>query len=455
MPGQNGQYDENRLSPLLLARFAFLLVPLNAVILPIFLYVPTFYAQEQGVGLGLIGGLIFLSRLFDAVSDPTVGILSDHTRSRFGRRKPWIAAGAGVAALACYNLFAPPAGAGATHLIVLLMLCYLGWTMIAIPHLAWGAELTRNYNQRTKVMAFRDGAEILGFMMVGFVPFLFGIEGEGFAGNVLDILAAPVALALVFAAALAVVRTPSGYEQPTDRTEKLTKGLVGDLLRNGPYMRLCIGMCCMRMGEGLRTTLAVIFITFYWQRADFLATFMMIFSVGGVLAVPFWAWLARRIEKGPTWRVVIIGAVAMSPVYFVVDSDNTALIAVVLFVSGVIAVGNNMLPNTLLGDVIDLDTLRSRKLRAGAYVSVWSFLVKLSYAVPVMIAFPVMEAAGFNVALGAENEPRAILVVGVLYALTPLLFQFAAAAAVWNFPLTRRRHDIVRRRLEARDLKTR
>ena len=98
MPGQNGQYDENRLSPLLLARFAFLLVPLNAVILPIFLYVPTFYAQEQGVGLGLIGGLIFLSRLFDAVSDPTVGILSDHTRSRFGRRKPWIAVGAGVAA---------------------------------------------------------------------------------------------------------------------------------------------------------------------------------------------------------------------------------------------------------------------------------------------------------------------------------------------------------------------
>ena len=92
--------------------------------------------------------------------------------------------------------------------------------MIAIPHLAWGAELTRNYNQRTKVMAFRDGAEILGFMMVGFVPFLFGIEGEGFAGNVLDILAAPVALALVFAAALAVVRTPSGYEQPADRTEK-------------------------------------------------------------------------------------------------------------------------------------------------------------------------------------------------------------------------------------------
>ncbi|MEM6683766.1 MAG: MFS transporter [Pseudomonadota bacterium] len=443
-------YNENKLSNGLLFRYAALQVPLNALMLPIFLYVPTFYAQERGVNLTLIGTLIFASRMFDAVSDPTIGILSDHTRSRFGRRKPWIVGGMGIAAFACYMLFAPPQSASGGHMIVWLIACYLGWTMISIPHLAWGTELTRNYNQRTRVMAWRDGAEVIGFFMVGLIPFALGVSGEGFSGKVLDTLAVPVAIALIVCVILAVFRTPIGQGQDNAPNPKTNLTMISDLVGNAPYMRLCIGMSCMRIGEGLRTTLAVIFITYYWQRADFLATFMMIFSLGGVLAVPFWAWLSKRIEKGPTWRIVIVSAMAMSPAFFFVDPTNTALITVIIFVSGVIAIGNTMLPNAILGDVIDLDTLRSQQLRAGAYVSVWSFLIKLALAIPVMIAFPILDATGFNVTLGAQNDAAGVLAVGILYALSPILFQLIAVLAVWNFPLSRAQHDIIRRRLKQR-----
>ena len=90
-----------------LAVFAALAIPLAGAGLPLAVYLPPYYAQELGLGLGAVGLIFMLSRVWDAATDPLVGVLSDRTRSRFGRRKPWIAAGAPLFALATAAIFAP------------------------------------------------------------------------------------------------------------------------------------------------------------------------------------------------------------------------------------------------------------------------------------------------------------------------------------------------------------
>lgn len=448
MFGRSPAYNRDNVPYFILASYALPFVPLNAIIVAIFFYVPTFYAQEMGVGLGLIGALIFVSRMFDAVSDPLIGVLSDKTRSRFGRRKPWIAAGALIASVSCFFLFSPPANAGAAHMIFWLILTYLGWTMVNIPHIAWGTELTRNYHQRTRVMAFRDGADVFGFMLLGLVPIVFAIEGEGFSGDVLAILALPAALLLILTVVPALLFLPKGYSQQESPAVRLDKKIITDFVDNKPYVRLCIAMACARIGDGIRGTLAVIFVTYYWERTDFLTIFLFVFTAGNLVSIPFWVWISKRMEKAVAMRMSIALGFLMSPGYLLADPQSTVMISAVVFMIGVSAVGNSLLPNTMLGDVIDLDTLRSRKLRAGAYVSVWSFLIKLTHAAPVIIIFPAIGAAGFDVTLGAENSDRAVLTVGLIFALTPMVFQAGAAWAIWNFPLTRARHAVVRRRIE-------
>src|SRR6202011_4869652 len=100
---------------------------------------PAFYAQS--LGLAVVGGVFMLTRLWDTVSDPLIGLLSDRTRSRFGRRKPWIAAGGVIFAAATVAIFLPAGHPGALYLGAWLFAFYLGWTMMQIPFLAWSGAL--------------------------------------------------------------------------------------------------------------------------------------------------------------------------------------------------------------------------------------------------------------------------------------------------------------------------
>ncbi|MFQ3622294.1 MAG: MFS transporter, partial [Acetobacteraceae bacterium] len=161
-----------RLSPRILAAYALPAFPLAILGLPLNVYLPAFWGETMGLGLSAVGAVLLATRLIDGVTDPLVGWLSDRTRTRFGRRRPWIAAAGLVAAPAVWLLLVPPEGAGAAHLFVCASLVYLGWTMINVPHSAWGAELSTDYNERTRITSWREAATIGGIVASALVPAL-------------------------------------------------------------------------------------------------------------------------------------------------------------------------------------------------------------------------------------------------------------------------------------------
>lgn len=166
-----------------LAAFAAPALPLASAGVPLGIYLPPFYAQEAGLSLGLVGAIFMLSRIWDAVNDPLIGVLSDRTRSRFGRRKPWIAAGAPVFALAALAIFAPGlfgVKPGAAWLAGWLFVFYLGWTMVQIPLSAWGGELSTQYHQRSRIQTFGHVSAALGLLTVLVLPAaLDGLAARG------------------------------------------------------------------------------------------------------------------------------------------------------------------------------------------------------------------------------------------------------------------------------------
>ncbi|MFM8353885.1 MAG: MFS transporter, partial [Gammaproteobacteria bacterium] len=131
-------------------------LPYSLAYMPVVNFIPSFYSADLGVPLAVVGFAIFATRLSDIVTDPVIGVMSDRTRSRFGRRKPFIAVGLPLLMLAVWMLFVPSQGmASGTYLLVWFLVLYLAYTLIDIPYRAWGAELSTDYDDRSRVKAWR------------------------------------------------------------------------------------------------------------------------------------------------------------------------------------------------------------------------------------------------------------------------------------------------------------
>jgi GPH family glycoside/pentoside/hexuronide:cation symporter len=147
-----------------------------AIAIPISVHMPKFYADDVLVPLGWIAVGIALARALDAITDPAMGWLSDHTRSRWGRRKPWIAVGVPLCAISLVALFTPPESLDASRAAVWFGVTFIAYfllhTVYDIPHYGLGAELTLDYNERTSLFGVRSAFILIGVVSVYFAVLL-------------------------------------------------------------------------------------------------------------------------------------------------------------------------------------------------------------------------------------------------------------------------------------------
>ena len=162
---------DQRVSSWRLAGFASLFVPITAAQMPLAVHLPAIYAQQFGLSLAVIGAIFLGERLWGAVADPLIGALSDRTRGRFGRRRPWIVAGSALFGLSGALLFFPAASwVSPLYLTASLFLFYLGWSMVQIPYLAWSGETYGGYHERTRIATFQTVAGSASLLVVLILP---------------------------------------------------------------------------------------------------------------------------------------------------------------------------------------------------------------------------------------------------------------------------------------------
>ena len=158
--------------------------PVMFATMPMMLYLNVYYAGEMGLDLIDMGNLLLFARIFDLITDPLVGYLSDHTKTRWGRRKPWMVASLPFLMIGLYKVLVPDEGADIWYLLTWIMVMWLGWTMLMIPYYAWGAELTADYDDRTRVTGWRAAMGSLGQLAAIGFPVIAAtwFQLDGFAG---------------------------------------------------------------------------------------------------------------------------------------------------------------------------------------------------------------------------------------------------------------------------------
>lgn len=422
--------------------------------IPAFVYLPALYANSLGLATA---GLVLLSaRIVDVISDPLIGVLSDRHKTRWGRRKPWIFAGALLAGYALIQLFQPPADVGASYLLTWAVLLYLGWTMIAVPYTAWGAEITSDYHLRSRVTGIREGLTLVGILAAGSVPAVTAsmgwTESEGLAGvSWLAIaIGAPTILVLLWF-------VPESGSAPSliDRKPlnmKTLKDATGVLAGNKPFVRILSAWFINGMANGIPAALFLLYLEFglnadQTQRS----VLILVYFLSGVLSIPVWLAISKRYGKHKAWcYAMIITCAAFVWVPFLSPGD-ILLFSIVCVVTGTGLGADLVLPPALQADVIDFDELRSGKSRAGLFFALWSMSTKMALAVAVGLAFPALQWLGFSTE--GENSASALLALSVIYAGVPVVLKFVAIASIWTFPITQERQELIRKRLDRRQIR--
>lgn len=412
-------------------------LPLAALGLPLTVFLPPFYSQMPGLNTGIVGVMIFAARLFDVLTDPAIGTASDRTPARFGRRRPYIALGTPILMIAAWFLFVPGQQASAAYLLVWSVVAYLGWTLIYLPYTTMGAEMSSDYDERTRITAWREGFFVLGTMVAIMLPAgISKIAGGQAAG--LKAIAVFLIVALPIAVGLYLWRVP----EPGGGASKVRWVDSVKLLKaNRPFRRLLIAYLLNGAANGLPAALFLFFVQSALGASQATAgIFLAIYFLSGVAGLPVWFWIGKNWSKHRLW-CASMAFVAAVFVFTVTLSDSTyGLVGYTLIcILGGSCLGvDQATAASIQADVIDEDTAAGGDGRAGLYFGLWGMATKLAFTIALGIAYPILWLAGFDA--GQHNDTMAQWTLVALYGPLPVLIKIGVIWLMWDFPLDRDRH---------------
>ncbi len=419
-----------------------------AMLVPIYIHLPKFYSDVVGVSLGYLAIAIAAARALDALSDPLVGWLSDRSRSRFGRRRPFIALGAPLCALAFYALFAPPVTlsvqAASNWFAVSFVLYFIFHTLYSLPHYALGPELTLDYHERSRLFGYREGFSILGTVIAAALPGLLVSAGGMSERAAFTALGAGFAALLTAACLLLAVRVRERREFAERPSNPFVPG-VRRALRNRPF-RILLSSYVVGSAAGAIPGTFMPFFNAYVIRSEneagWLAAFLAAYFGAGFLFLPAWVWAARRFGKKPTWLVsFLFGITGGAGMFFLGRGDTLPTLFLIAWSGSSFGAGLFLGPS-IQADVIDYDELHTGKRREAQYSSFWAMLPKF-VAIP-SAAIPIAVLATIGYVPNVEQTPEVVLAIKAIFALLPAFFSALAFVAALRFPIDERIHALIR-----------
>ena len=313
--------------------YSSLYMPVSMVLLPVGVYVLPYYA-ELGISLYAMSAIIFGARISDAFTDPLIGVLSDKTQSRFGRRKPWILAGAPLLMISLYMLFVPPDNPTLWYFGTWIVLMYLAFTLVDLPYFAWGAELSPIYDERTHITGRREQFHFAGTVSFNLLPLAAALliyfsttESTGIgamAGNfteefqqimkaraghidvILYWIANFVMVAIPVTVFLSLYFVPEPEQIVIPRRKATFFASLRVVKRNGPYIRLMVCYTVSTLGASMTAALSYFFVKHVVQVGELYPIYLLVYYLSSIAGLPIWMKLASKLGKHRAFMISII-----------------------------------------------------------------------------------------------------------------------------------------------------
>lgn len=393
-----------------------------------------FYAVQVGLGATLVGAIFGSVRIVDLVFDPLFGLLSDRTRTRWGRRRVWFVLSAPVLMAAAWFFFNPPAHAGAAWLTVLLVLVYLGWSIVTISHMALGTELTSDYRERNRVSATREFGVVGGILLTlgagAALELWLGADQRAKTGAIGAILVVMIPISVAILCAFVRERRVG----PPRRADWLG---AWKLLASHPALRgILLVDLMLAAATAVRSGLYIFLADKVFGLGDRSSTLLLVQFVAGFAGIELWTQLAHRQGRSRTLAWACLLGAGLSPLIFLFPRDPSAfwLFFAVNALGGLTFGAGAVLLRALLGDVVDQDAAQRGDARTGAFFAFLIMTQKFGQAAAIALTYPLFDLIGFSGRAGAANPSQALEGLLALFALVPMALHLAAVALLWRFP---------------------
>ena len=444
----DGAHASAEISNWKLTLYALPSIPIAFLFLPVAMLLPAYYASTLHVSLSAVGGFLLASRMADVIFDPMIGKWSDTSRSRYGRRKFWMAIGTPILMLGSFILFMPMIPVSGWYLLIASFIIYVGGSSVGLPYSAWGTEIAETYHGRSRMAGFRETAGVIGGLLAAIIPATSGFFGHGVDRFTMSIMG----WAIIVLTPLTVWIATCYVEEPavTKRVFVPWWPSLVAMFRNVPFRLFCISYVIFTIGGSVAAATLVFFMSDYLGQPHLLGPGLLLVATMTVAFVPFWIWISRKIGKHRATAVSLVISMAIygGVTPFLSPGQGWYYVAL-LAVMGASSSGFITLPVGMIGDIIDYDTLIHRQPRGGIFWGMWSFAQKISPALGIGVTLPLLKLLDFHP--GAHNTHAALNALKYVYCFGPVPFYVIGGLLLFFFPIDARRHDIIRRRLDQRE----
>jgi GPH family glycoside/pentoside/hexuronide:cation symporter len=389
----------------------------------------------------LAGALLFGSKMLDVVTDPPMGIISDRTRSRLGRRRPWLLGASFFCGLSFALLFnVPEAGATVAFVAAALALYALSYTAFQVPYMAMPAEMTDDYHERTKVMSWRVVFMTLGNMIgAGGVPALAELLGADRAAHGQMGLIVGAFIFVVMLGCFLLTRRARQTEPEHDERIPLRQQFAW-LAGNQPLLILMGTKIAIYVGLASNIAVAMFFFSGVLKfGGKMLGLFLALQALTSIACLPLAAWVSRRVGKRPAYIASLVGFCAMVLTWLLATPDEPLAVFVGrAFLIGAFAAGAHLYGQSMLMDTFAWDYKLTGVRREGMLAAAFSFVEKACLALGPLIVGALFSAMGFDKDLPAtaEQSPSAVTAMYLGFVWIPVGMQAISIALLKFYRLT-------------------
>lgn len=424
-----------------------------------------YLTDVAGLGAAMAGIAVTIGRLWDAVTDPLMGWITDHTKSRWGKRLPYLLFGAIPYALAYFSLWVVPEFSSEWstffYVTISLLLFNTCLTVVFVPYTSLTAAITNDYDERTSITGFRMVCSQIAFLIGAAVPpaiihwsvevresgtldTYFGSwaktarEGHMIAAGIFAIIMVASIWTTFKGTTERCFDTPNSQPKKKQTPLSYAGAIIRALKTNKPFL---ISVSILLLSN-CAATLAAANLPYYLEYILGIttesSTIVFVLFLTAILSVPLWVYLARRFGKAETYRLAMLGYIAVFCTMPFFTASLGAGIYPVCILIGFFHAAALTIPWAIVPDVVEYDELQTGERREGLFYGGTTFSYKAATGIAFLISTLMLEFSGYQA--NVEQSTTAIAAIKILIGPAPALFLICAAALALRYPLTAEKH---------------
>ena len=430
------------------------------------------YVKYFGLQLKDIAYAVFFARLFDAITDPVIGYISDRYYDRYKTRKPFVVTGGLLFVVASLFLFIPfdiglisifdknhndyATEVSVRYFLGWYMAFYLAWTLFEIPHLAWGSEITSTHREKNKVYSFRGAATYIGTLLFFLVPLLPFFDTSEFTPIT---MAWSVVFAAIFMLPMIYVCSKSvpSYSLNNKSSKNMGESAVGiidfgkNIVDNKPFLIFIGAFFFAGAGMGMWFGMMFIFVDIFLGLGGILSVVYLLSFGVSILALGFWYYLANQFSKKISWALgmlLLLSGILATSILDPTDSNWLSLLLCMICINAGTSATVALSP-AVLTEIIDFGILKCGRDFAASYFSLYTLVMKLNVAIGGAVGLMVAGVYGFD-PLATIQSDAGIFGLRLAVSWLPAFIVLFAIVFILLTPISIRKHGIILRRINSK-----